>query len=170
MQTHYADLFRWLRYLTESEEAARDLTQQTFLAAWQGLSGFRFGASLRTWLHRIAYNEYARWRKSGRSHLTLEAAGELTGVSGLPQPEIFALERALKELPDEQREVFLLHHLQELSVAEIAEIQGVAGGTVKSRLFAARQRLRGLMSDEPTEKNGNGAERPALAGVEGGKR
>ena len=170
VETHYPDLYRLLRYLTCSEEAAQDLTQQTFMAGWTALPGFRFGSSLRTWLHRIAYHEYARWRKARPSDVSIEVSGEISGISGLPGVEMLALERALLQLPEEQREVFLLHHLQGLSISEIAEVQNVSGGTIKSRLFAARKRLRTLMTEEPPHKQGNGDAKPVLMGVEGGKR
>ncbi len=170
VETYYPDLFRFLRYLTESEEAAGDLTQQTMISAWKALGGFRAGASLRTWLHRIAFHEYTRWRKAKPASLSLEEAGEIAGGSGLPLPEMLSLELALKRLPDEQREVFLLHHLQELSIADIAEVQGVAEGTIKSRLFVARGRLRALMSDETISPRQNGSPAKAIAGAEGAQR
>ena len=170
VETHYPDLYRLLRFLTCSEEAAQDLTQQTFMAGWTALPGFRSGSSLRTWLHRIGYHEYARWRKLQPSDISIEVSEEISGVSGLPGVETLALERALLQLPEEQREVFLLHHLQGLSVSEIAEVQNVSGGTIKSRLFAARKRLRTLMTEEPPHKQGNGDSKPIMVGIEGGKR
>ncbi|MBW3623427.1 MAG: RNA polymerase sigma factor [Armatimonadetes bacterium] len=143
---HYPNVYRFLCRLTENTDAAEDLTQQTFLKAWEGLGTFRGDSSLSTWLHRIAYHEYTHWLRSRRSHLPLDedlliddrAGGELEGV---------LLRHALARLTPEHREAFVLHHVQGLSVAEAAQVLQAPAGTVKSRLHAARAHLRTLLSE-----------------------
>src|SRR5687767_9392631 len=73
----YPRIYRLLRHLTGAVEVAEDLTQQTFLKAWQALASYRSEASLATWLHRIAYHEYTHWLRARRDHAPLEAAGEI---------------------------------------------------------------------------------------------
>src|SRR5438477_13195972 len=74
---HYEEIFRLLCHLSGSREAAQDLTQQTFINAWQALSAFRGGSTLRTWLYRIAYHEYVHWLRSRRDHAPLDAAANM---------------------------------------------------------------------------------------------
>jgi RNA polymerase sigma factor (sigma-70 family) len=55
---HYKSIYSFMVYLTDNSSLAEDLTQETFTAAWAGIDNFRSGASLKTWLHRIAYNKF----------------------------------------------------------------------------------------------------------------
>ena len=145
VSAYYARIERLLRCLTGSSDVARDLTQQTFVKAWQALPGFKFEASLATWLHRIAYHEYAHWLRDRRDHAPLEAAQNLPGQPMINDWGIVLLPDALAQLSDDLRDAFLLYYAQELSVSEVASVLNVPRGTVKSRLFAARQKLRGLL-------------------------
>ncbi len=144
---HYAAIYRFLFNLTGNREDAEDLTQQTFLRAWQALPNFRGDASLSTWLHRIAYHEYTHWLRSRRNEVPLDEA------MGMPDPHAARelagalFRRALAQLPSEQREVILLCYVQGLSTREAAKVLNIPVGTVKSRLFLARQRLRELLQD-----------------------
>jgi RNA polymerase sigma-70 factor (ECF subfamily) len=146
----YPPLFRWLRYLTGSPEIAADLTQQTFVQAWKGLPEFQRRASLKTWLHRIAYHEYTHWLRDKHNHLSLEAVTHLPAPQISEEWETLVLPAMLQQLPEEQRAAFILYHIQELSIAETATALNTPTGTVKSRLYAARQRLRELM-EAPAE-------------------
>lgn len=142
---YYASIERMQRCLTGSSEVARDLTQQTFVKAWQALPGFKFEASLATWLHRIAYHEYTHWLRARKDHAPLTAAEHIPGPSVQTDWGIVLLPNALAQLTDELREVFLLYYVQELSVPEVANVLGIPSGTVKSRLYTARQQLRILL-------------------------
>ena len=143
--TYYAPVERMLRYLTGSADTARDLTQQTFVKAWQALPGFKFEASLATWLHRIAYHEYTHWLRARREHAPLEAAYNVPGPNGISDWSMVLLPNALTQLTDDLRETFLLHYAHELSIDEVASILEVPKGTVKSRLYTARKKLRELL-------------------------
>jgi RNA polymerase sigma-70 factor (ECF subfamily) len=147
----YPRIYRLLRHLTGAVEVAEDLTQQTFLKAWQALASFRGEASLGTWLHRIAYHEYTHWLRARREHAPLEEAGDLPDRQAERGLEALLLQDALDRLSPEHREAFLLYHVQGLSVPEVAAVMEVPPGTVKSRLFHARQRLRELLAEHVGE-------------------
>ncbi len=144
---YYEAIYRFLRNLTGFKEDAEDLTQQTFLKAWEALPRYRGEASLSTWLHAIAYREYTHWLRTKREHVPLEEVAEELEEQAKPSWEAVLLQWALRRLPSEHREVFVLYHVQGFSVREIARILGIPPGTVKSRLFFARQRLRSLLSE-----------------------
>ena len=145
---HYPRIFRLIRFLTGRADVAEDLTQQTFVRAWQALPSFRHESSLATWLHRIAYHEYTHWLRDRREHLSLDAAAHLAAPVDCQDWESLVLPHALAQLSPEHRAVFLLYHIQELSLGEAAAILEIPEGTVKSRLFTARQRLRELLEAE----------------------
>jgi RNA polymerase sigma-70 factor, ECF subfamily len=143
--------------------SAEDATQETFLKAWTAIATFR-GGLVRPWLLRIATNRcYDILRARGRRPADsldaeqFESEPTWTSQTGGEHPEVFAaraelsahLERALATLPDDQRLVVILSDVHGHPYDEIAEITGVAVGTVKSRLSRARSRLRGVLRDDP---------------------
>lgn len=152
-----------LRLLYDSA-LAEDATQDTFIKAWTAIDSFR-GGSVRAWLLRIATNRcYDLLRAKGRRPAdsldaeTFEAEPEWSSQSGIAEhPEDHAsrrelssfLERALAQLPDDQRLVIILSDVHGNSYEEIAAITGVAVGTVKSRISRARGRLRELILSSP---------------------
>lgn len=153
--TVYAVAYR----LLGERQAAEDVTQDTFLVAYRALGGFRSG-SVRAWLLRIASNrakDLLRARRR-RPEEPLEAAAETAeGVGrggGVADPEDAAERRARQEairgallaLPFEQRAVVVLVDIQGYGYEEAAAMLGERVGTVKSRLFRARRRLRELFS------------------------
>ena len=142
----YPRVFRFLRCLTSSPDIADDLTQQTFAQAWRSLDSYQGKSSLATWLHKIAYHEYAHWLRSKRDCLPIESAlnvADLRDASGL---DSILISRAVSLLTAELRETFTLYYLQEFSIAEVGELLEIPAGTVKSRLFVARQRMRELIA------------------------
>jgi len=144
---HYEAIFRFLRNLTGNKEDAEDLTQQTFLRAWEALPSFRGDSSLSTWLHSIAYREYTHWLRSRREFVPLDEIVDMPDEQANQNLEAVLLRWAIYRLDPEHREVFVLYYVQGFSVSEIAKIIGVPAGTVKSRLFFARQKLKELLSD-----------------------
>lgn len=146
----YDRVYSLLRHLCGCPETSSDLAQQTFVRAWQSLDTFRGESSLGTWLHRIAYHEYLHWRRDRREHALLDQLPEMADRKASAPWEAVLLRGALDELSPEQRDAFLLRHVSGLSVAEVAVLQNVPPGTVKSRLFAARQRLRALLLQSST--------------------
>jgi len=144
---YHAGLYRFLRHLTRSREDAEDLAQQTLIRARNAAHRYDGRASLKTWLHRIAFHEFTRWRRRQRWHVALKH------VPAVEDPRFGAvvdaewLATALATLPDGMRAAFLLYEVEDLSHAEIAQVLGIPDGTVKSRLFTARERLRARLGE-----------------------
>ena len=155
----YALLFR----LTSDGEEARDLTQETFLRAFQSINRFRGDASLKTWIYRIAINQarnrWRWWRRRKRDvTVSLDAtsderdrplAATLPNDNSLsPEQETLAREReaqlrnALLELSSSYREAVILRDVEGFSYEEIAETLQISIGTVKSRISRGRLELR----------------------------
>jgi RNA polymerase sigma-70 factor (ECF subfamily) len=136
---------------------AEDLTQETFIRAYRGIAQFRHTSTFRTWLHRIALNVVWSYRSRRRQHAltvpTTDRDGEgspaeiAASVDDVETTLIRrqAIDRALAALSTEARAVVILRDVQGLEYHEIAAITGVPIGTVESRLFRARRRLRPLL-------------------------
>jgi RNA polymerase sigma-70 factor (ECF subfamily) len=137
------------------EEDARDATQETFLAAFRNLRGFRGDAKVSSWLHRIAVNQcISRQRRSKvRSEAALDDEQEkhagrfVTSVSYSParvaegRQETFAVRRAINSLPFELRQIVVMKEFEELTFREIADALDLPLSTVKSRLYTALKQL-----------------------------
>lgn len=141
VQAHFDGLFRFMRHLTRHQETAEDLCQQALLQAVRKIGTYRGESSLKTWLHRIAFREYTGWRRKRRILHPLSRFDTYTDPGYSQVDEAEALLSVLHTLPDSYREALLLHHVQELSVEEIAVVTNAPIGTVKSRLHHARKRL-----------------------------
>jgi RNA polymerase sigma-70 factor (ECF subfamily) len=137
------------------EEDARDATQETFLAAFRNLRGFRGEAKVSSWLHRIAVNQcISRQRRARvRSESALEddpenAANSFAApLSYSPaqvaegRQETLAVRRAINSLPIELRQVVVMKEFEELTFREIADALDLPLSTVKSRLYTALKQL-----------------------------
>ncbi|MGE3267973.1 MAG: sigma-70 family RNA polymerase sigma factor [Chloroflexota bacterium] len=149
-----------LRTIGHAEDAA-DATQETFVSAYRAIADFR-GGSFKAWLLRIAVNtcyDLLR-RRQRRPSTSLDVIVDEGGDSPMfadrqVGPERAALgsetasmvEQGLALLPDDQRTIVVLCDIQGLSYEEAAEIEGIALGTVKSRLSRARVRLRQFLTE-----------------------
>jgi RNA polymerase sigma-70 factor (ECF subfamily) len=157
------EIYGLLYRLTENVEEARDLTQETFLRAFQSIDHFRGESDLRTWIYRIAINQARnrwRWWRRRRRDATVsidapEAAGRLGLVATLksttakdPEQDTLANEReralkkALGTLKRVYREAVILRDIEGFAYEEIAIALDISVGTVKSRLARGRQELR----------------------------
>ncbi|HJU93145.1 MAG TPA: sigma-70 family RNA polymerase sigma factor [Pyrinomonadaceae bacterium] len=135
------------------EEDARDATQETFLAAFRNLRGFRGEAKVSSWLHRIAVNQcISRQRRTkvrGESALDEEkqASTFITPLSFSParvaegRQQTMAVRRAINSLPIELRQVVVMKEFEELTFREIADALDLPLSTVKSRLYTALKQL-----------------------------
>ena len=137
------------------EEDARDATQETFLAAFRNLRGFRGEAKVSSWLHRIAVNQcISRQRRSKvRSESALDDEQEkdasrfVIPSSHSParvaegRQETLAVRRAINSLPLELRQVVVMKEFEELTFREIADTLDLPLSTVKSRLYTALKQL-----------------------------
>jgi RNA polymerase sigma-70 factor (ECF subfamily) len=143
-------VFQFARNMLRNVEDAEDLTQEVFVAAFQKLVTFDASkARLSTWLLTIARNRCCNELKRRVS----TTPGDIDATDHRPPPdddvsrrEVWQhLDVALELLPLEQRTAFVLAEIQELPHADIAEIEGVELGTVKSRVSRAKERLRQAM-------------------------
>lgn len=140
----YPRVFRMLLHLTSHRETAEDLTQQSFSIAWKALPEFRNDASFVNWVRRIGYTEYLHWRKQSTGHFQLSESIPMSGKDTVGMERI-VLETAIAKLPEELRVTFILVAVEQLSVREAALALQIPEGTVKSRLFTARGKLRDLL-------------------------
>lgn len=148
-----------IRAMGASGTDADDLVQEAFVRAWRSIGGFRSDSTFRTWIFGIAINVVRSHRvKQARSRLLFwsPAAGQDPAADPLDRPSgdegVEALlvmrqgiDRALATLPEELRTAVVLRDVQGLEYREIADVLGVPIGTVESRIFRARQRLRPLL-------------------------
>ncbi len=154
VQRHQRRVFNLVLRMLQQYEEANEVTQETFLAAWQGLSSFRGDARFSTWLFRIAYNCALKQLEQRRRDKALQTAiqGEHAeqSVSGdeqiSRQLEVRDRQSTVREhllmLPTKYRIVLILRHLQEMTYEEMAEILTMPIGTIKTHLFRARNLLK----------------------------
>jgi RNA polymerase sigma-70 factor, ECF subfamily len=152
---HHGAVYRYAFRLCGQQCDAEDLTQQTYLAAFQNLHQLRERQHGRAWLFAILRNCFLRSR---RKRVPLPATGLEIDVENiaadLPDEWIVDPERlqaALDDLPDEFKLVVLLFYFEGCSYREIAEKLSLPTGTVMSRLSRAKGRLRGALFDPDVE-------------------
>lgn len=152
-------LWRVCWHYTQHREDARDCAQEAMLKAWRALPDYRGNCSLETWLYRIAASccldflrRKGRWAAESAEQLAEEAGFDPPDPS--PQPEE-ALQRrderaelqsALAALPDDMRIALTMSAVEGRRYEDIAQVLGVAPGTVKSRISRARVRLSEILS------------------------
>lgn len=151
-------LLRWLTRLTGDRAAAQEILQESLFKAFVSLSGFRGESSVATWLSRIAKNTYLTWRKQQERRpdqvvLDDDTVASEENLSDWPScgesPESYLWQQELREgladaiaaLPETWRQALTLREEEGLSYDEIAQIQTVPIGTVRSRLHRARESL-----------------------------
>ena len=141
----YERIYAWFRRLTGHEEDAADLTQKTFCKVWSSLGSYQGRSSFSTWLHGIGHHVYVDWRR--RNTATEQASDEwwLKCADEGPSPSDTAAEREqarqvyalVDQLDEDTKQTIHLHYYQGLSIAETAEVLGIATSTVKYRLREA---------------------------------
>lgn len=155
VQLHQRRVFNLIFRMLHDYDEANEVTQETFLAAWQGLPSFRGDARFSTWLYRIAYNCCLKQLENRKRDKVLQASIqqeeqllqqdnrdaqmsaelESRGNQALVREYLF-------QLPAKYRIVLILRHLQDMTYEEMAEILTVPIGTIKTHLFRARHLLR----------------------------
>lgn len=165
IRQHNRRLFRVARSMVRDDGEAEDVLQEAYLKAFSALGAFRGEASLSTWLTRIVVNEaLQRLRRRVEAPLARAAMpGEepqniipfpLSGTNPLDPERAVAqkqiarlIERAIDDLPDEFRTVFVARVLEDMSIEETAELLSIRPETVKTRLFRARRLLQTAMAE-----------------------
>lgn len=151
-------VYRFLLRLTRDATAAEDLTQETFVALWEGLESYRGKSQFTTWVFGIAYRQHLRWRdKRLVATVPLEEHWDeavLPGPSAAVEEadEQRRIRKAVYSLPDPYRESVALLYMEGLSYREAARVLEVPVGTVKSRMHGAltilRNKLQGCEEDD----------------------
>jgi RNA polymerase sigma-70 factor (ECF subfamily) len=133
--------------MTGDLSEAEDAVQEAYTRAWHrwpSISGYQDPeAWLRTVAYRITVNSWRKARNRLTAHLRSSRNSELSGLS----PDLVALVSALRQIPEAQRRVIVLHYLVDLSIDQIAMEVGVPTGTVKARLARGRRALAPLISE-----------------------
>ena len=159
-------MFRTAWSILKNRGEAEEAVQAAYVNAFAAIDRFEGRSSLATWLTRIVVNEaLARLRAQRRRQVQLEGGGvamldlyreRLAQASSAPEPDAavareqlrLLIERAVADLPDEFRSVFVLREIEDLSTEETAEALGIPAATVKTRLFRARARLQQALAPE----------------------
>lgn len=164
VQRYQERIYAAIYHMTANHEDAHDLAQESFIKAYQALKSFKGDASFFTWVYRIAINKTINFLKQrkNRSHLSLndldfnaEHDPDLVALVSekTPRREVNLTElqeklnEAMQKLSEDHRLVVTLHDVQGLSHEEISKIMDCNTGTVRSRLFYARQQLQAYLSD-----------------------
>lgn len=180
-------VYRFALRLTRDPDRAQDLTQDTFLRAFQGWDRYTPGTRSKSWLFTICRNQFLRGvarskrydeivagvteedpRSISRESTVFRAARERDPEGAfwdqVVDGEVLA---AIDRLPDEFREAVVLSDLEELPYAEVAKVLDVPIGTVKSRLFRGRRLLQKALFDYAVEQGVITGSGPAVPGTEG---
>lgn len=158
-------IYSLVYHMTSNHEDAHDLAQEAFVKAWKALRNFKGDSSFYTWVYRIAVNHtlnHLKTRRNRTQHLSLndldfnaENDPDLVQLvsNKTPRREVNLrelaerLNEAMQKLSEEHRTVVTLHDIQGMPHDEIAGILECNPGTVRSRLFYARQQLQAWLSD-----------------------
>lgn len=152
-------VYRFLLRLSGDSGTAEDLTQETFLAVWQGVSSFQQRSRFKTWVFGIAYRQFLRHRdKRTVETVPLDEESDSSDKSD-PSDRVLAgaeqekIRQAVYGLPEQYRSVVCLVHFDGFSYREVAEISDVPIGTVKSRMNSAFRLLREKLGGNEVECN-----------------
>lgn len=157
-------IYATIYHMTSNHEDANDLAQESFIKAFHALKSFKGGSSFYTWVYRIAVNKTINFLKQRKNRVQMslddldfnaEHDPDLVALISekTPRREINITElqeklnEAMQKLSESHRLVVTLHDVQGLSHEEIAKIMDCNIGTVRSRLFYARQQLQAYLSD-----------------------
>ena len=149
---HVDRVYRHCYRLAGHDDLARDCTQDTFVRAFERLESFRGEAAFSTWLYAIAtsvaLNALRKVRRRGERERDLDEASELGESRREAEPDLkVRLARAIDDLPEGYRAVFVMHDVEGYTHEEIGAALGVETGTSKARLSRARARLRETLKD-----------------------
>jgi len=158
LNKHKDAIFRLIVKIVHNQEEAKDLVQETFMKAFGSLSSYKSQYRFTTWLYKIAANNCIDFlRKKRLNSLSLdqplqtkdgEVKIELADWTYNPEKDLasrqksLSIDAAIDLLPSKYREVIIFRHKQDKSYEEIAEILGIPVGTVKARIFRARELLK----------------------------
>ena len=151
---HYGSVYRYARVLSGHDQDAEDLAVRTILKAKNGLAGFRGSSGLRSWVHSIAYREVLAWRKRQEPVMRLSGTETIPDHPFRAVDDAEALRLALAQIPEGQRQAFVMFEILEMELKEVARALRVPQGTVKSRLFHAKRALREQLTPKQDQVGG----------------
>lgn len=143
-------LFSFMLYYTGNHEDAAECVQETFLQFYTHLHAFRGDSALFTWLTRIAINLAISQKRKKKPMLTDQAecvVQEKPEAEAIRDEIVAEVRQAIRELPDDFRQVILLRDMEGVEYQEIADVLGLPVGTVKSRIYRARGLLAERLKD-----------------------
>ncbi len=157
-ERHKQKVYRTATAITHDERMAEDILQEVFLRVYRYADSFDEAQPFEPWIYRITVNLSYSWVSKAKRWVTLfqDAVERLTApakrnperlMEGREQREL--LRWAIDGLPDSHRVVVILYYLEGLSVSEVAFALGVPEGTIKSRLYYAREKLRKAITERP---------------------
>ncbi|MBS3818182.1 sigma-70 family RNA polymerase sigma factor [bacterium] len=153
-------LFNYIQRMVGNRELALDLTQDIFVKIYSSLDSYRFQYKFRTWMFKIASNsliDYFRKKRIDTFSYEQKEKRDSPSTFQIPDDEdsvvkTFELsnlrkriEQALEKIPPQMRELFVWRHINEFSYKEIAEIKEMPVGTIKNKVFQAKEMLRRLL-------------------------
>lgn len=153
MQRYGPRIYRVIYGMVHNHADTKDLSQDTFVHAYEAIKKFKEQYKFYTWLYRIAVNLCINHCRRGKKvqFTPIENAEFYADTNPAANVESQDLHRAVKQklvqLPEEQKTVFILRTFEEMSYQEIADILGISVGTVMSRLSRAREKLKELLKD-----------------------
>lgn len=140
---YYKDVYRFIFMMVKNKDDADDITQETFLKVRRHLWKFRGNSSILTWIYRIATNEVKRSFAENNRRL------KVTKLTNAEENSSYDdLKDAMEKLDRESYEILFLKYFKNMSEKEIAFIVSIPLGTVKSRLFNAKKKLREIIKNE----------------------
>jgi RNA polymerase sigma-70 factor (ECF subfamily) len=152
---YYERVYLFMRAVGHDRQISEDLTQETFLRAWYHIGQLRDGKALNGWLFRIAGNvsRLHRRRFKGKDTVNLDsvepaAAGADGSLKVGQQEQLDHLQEAVARLPWKLRQAVVLHYMEQLTIAEAADVAGIREGTLKSRLNRGLEALRKEVTNE----------------------
>jgi RNA polymerase sigma-70 factor (ECF subfamily) len=153
VQAQIGRLYGIAKLIVRDPDRAADVTQDALVAAWRDLSGLRDADRFEAWLHRVLVRTCHREARRERRQRTAEVRelpiDKTPGHDELPQvANRDELERGFRRLNVDERTIIVLHHIEGLALAEVADVMGLPLGTVKSRLHRSLQTMRAALESD----------------------
>jgi RNA polymerase sigma-70 factor (ECF subfamily) len=155
---NYKEIYRFALYLTDDPIAAEDLTQEIFISAWTNADTYKAKSSVKTWLHRIAFNKFIDSKRELKRYNVLLDNYEKNKVKTLddfePLRKIIAdedlssLYKAIHTLEEPDYVCIVLHYIQGLSFSQVADVLRRPVGTVKWQINQAIKKIKECLIDE----------------------
>ncbi len=148
-------VFKTAMRMVRNKDDAYDITQEVFIRAYKGLKNFKGDSSLYTWLYRITINNCLNFTSRDKyrtmasvADLTQSSVSTVTPDSQLQESQLLErLDKAIEQLPPQQRAVFVMRYYDEMTHAEISKILNRSEGAVKANYFQAVKKLKTALKD-----------------------